>query len=133
MYCFHDIINTKSKIHPRKVFIKSHNRKLSYSNFVIKANILASYFNNKNLKKGDRVAIMTFNCLEFVETMYATSKLGLIIVPINFRNSIKEFEEVIIQSKCNFLIFQEQFFDICKLSWEKKIIEKKNFRRPICP
>ena len=126
MYCFHDIINTKSKIHPRKVFIKSHNRKLSYSNFVIKANILASYFNNKNLKKGDRVAIMTFNCLEFVETMYATSKLGLIIVPINFRNSIKEFEEVIIQSKCNFLIFQEQFFDICKLAWEKKIIEKKN-------
>ena len=37
------------------------------------------------LAKGDRVAILAYNCVEWVEIYAATAKAGLIAVPINFR------------------------------------------------
>ena len=37
------------------------------------------------LAKGDRVAVLAYNCVEWLEIYAATAKAGLIAVPINFR------------------------------------------------
>src|SRR3974377_778237 len=37
------------------------------------------------LQKGDRVAVLAYNCVEWMEIYAAAAKAGLVAVPINFR------------------------------------------------
>ena len=37
------------------------------------------------LKKGDRVAVLAYNAVEWVEIYIAAAKAGLVAVPLNFR------------------------------------------------
>ena len=46
---------------------------------------LANALLGLGLAKGDRVAILAYNCVEWLEIYAATAKAGLIAVPINFR------------------------------------------------
>ena len=36
------------------------------------------------LSKGDRIAVLAYNCLEWVEIYAGAAKAGLVIVPFNF-------------------------------------------------
>ena len=46
---------------------------------------LANALVGLGLAKGDRVAVLAYNCVEWLEIYAATAKAGLIAVPINFR------------------------------------------------
>ena len=46
---------------------------------------LANALLGLGLVKGDRVAILAYNCVEWMEIYAATAKAGLVMVPINFR------------------------------------------------
>ena len=46
---------------------------------------LANALLGLGLAKGDRVAVLAYNCVEWLEIYAATAKAGLIVVPINFR------------------------------------------------
>ena len=48
---------------------------------------LAGAFARRGVGPGDRVAVMTGNCPEFMETVLAANMLGAIAVPLNFRLS----------------------------------------------
>ena len=50
------------------------------------ANMLLS----RGIKKGDRVAILMFNCLEWLPIYFGILKTGAIAVPFNFRFSADE-------------------------------------------
>src|SRR5208282_731811 len=38
----------------------------------------------KGLKKGDRLALLSHNCWQFAVLSFATARLGVILVPVNF-------------------------------------------------
>ena len=46
---------------------------------------LANALLGLGLSKGDRVAVLAYNCVEWAEIYAATAKAGLVAVPINFR------------------------------------------------
>jgi len=46
---------------------------------------LANALLGLGLAKGDRVAVLAYNCVEWLEIYAATAKAGLIAVPVNFR------------------------------------------------
>ena len=46
---------------------------------------LANALRGLGLAKGDRVAVLAYNCVEWLEIYAATAKAGLIAVPVNFR------------------------------------------------
>ncbi|HEX5847068.1 MAG TPA: AMP-binding protein, partial [Rhodoplanes sp.] len=46
---------------------------------------LANALIGLGLKKGDRVAVLAYNCLEWLEIYAAVAKAGLVVVPVNFR------------------------------------------------
>jgi len=46
---------------------------------------LANALGGLGLEKGDRIAILAYNCLEWMEIYAAVAKAGLVMVPINFR------------------------------------------------
>jgi acyl-CoA synthetase (AMP-forming)/AMP-acid ligase II len=63
------------------------------------------------LRKGDRVAVMLYNCTEFVEVDCAFAKTGLVVVPINWRYVDKEIEFVVDNSDAKAFVVGEDFVD----------------------
>jgi len=47
---------------------------------------------------GDRVALLTTNCIEFCEVVLACFKLGAIVVPLNYRLVPRELQEILQRS-----------------------------------
>src|SRR5262249_43218138 len=58
-------------------------------------------------KAGDRVAIMMTNRPEFLETMFAASAIGAIVVPVNFRLAPDEIAYILTDSGASLLVVEE--------------------------
>ncbi|KAL2010263.1 hypothetical protein VTN00DRAFT_6070 [Thermoascus crustaceus] len=76
--------NIVGKYGDRNAVISRHqNGRLTYKLLDIKSNILARGLESIGVKKGDRVAVMLGNGLEYATVTYALFKLGAILVPLN--------------------------------------------------
>lgn len=60
------------------------------------------------LAKGDRVAVLAYNCIEWLEIYGATAKAGLIAVPINFRLTAVEARYIVENAEAAALIVQDE-------------------------
>ncbi len=89
--------------HPDKIAVKDviSKRSLSYSEIDSAANALALELKQKyGMAMGDRVAIIAENHLAQVILFAVAQKMGIILVPINFRLASKEIETLLIDSQC---------------------------------
>ena len=48
------------------------------------------------LSKGDRVAILSKNCIEYMEIYYACARVGMIAQPINWRLGLEEMARILV-------------------------------------
>ncbi len=55
----------------------------------------AHYFEDAGIKKGDRVAFMTHNCLQYIYAWLGLAKIGGIINPLNFMLKGQEAEAIV--------------------------------------
>lgn len=75
-----------------------------------RANRLASVLRDQmQIGKGDRVAILTKNRVEFLDALFATGKLGAILVPLNWRLVARELAYVLNDSGARLLINDPEF------------------------
>ena len=125
MLTFDEIVDSFLRINPTKIVVSGENRKLSYRELADNGSLLSSYLINLGLCKGDRVALLAYNCVEYAEIFYATSKSGSIITPINFRLGLLEIIEVLNDSKAKFLFFKI-FFENLQRAIKTKFNQEKN-------
>lgn len=107
-----DILTENSRMLPGKICIKFEGRELSFSELENRVNQLANAFISLDLKKGDRIAILSRNSLPFIEVYWTAATIGLIVVPINFRLISKEVLYLINNSEAKVIIAQEEFVPI---------------------
>ncbi len=101
---------------PNAVAIKDGEtgREYSYADFYRYTNITAHLLKTEyGISKGDRVAVLATNELEYVFLFFALQRLGAILVPINFRLTVREVDHIITDCSPKLLIRQE---DLEKLS-----------------
>ena len=77
---------------PGKIAIIDSNRSISYRELDIRSSQVANYFISKGFKKGDRVAVISGNRMEYPEIVAGLSKAGLIAVLVNPRSVSREVE-----------------------------------------
>ncbi len=58
---------------------------LTYEQFERRTNQLARALLGLGVRRGDRVGVLLLNSVAFMEVVFATAKLGAIVVPINYR------------------------------------------------
>jgi len=123
------ILRVHAKNYPSKVALKDWRWKaLTYPELESRTNRLANGLLRLGLHKGDRVAVMLYNCAEFVEVDCAFAKAGLVVVPINWRYVEKEIEYVVDNSDAKALIVGEDFIDcIDRIRGGFKKIGKGNY------
>ena len=76
-----------------------------------KANRFANALLEMGIKKGDRVAIVSYNCVEFVIYMMALSKIGAWITPFNYALKGREIKTLVNHSEPKMLIVEDDLSD----------------------
>ena len=80
-----DCIATHARVRPHKIGARDSKRSLSYAAWNERASALANGLLGLGLVKGDRVALLAYNAVEWLEIYLALARAGLVAVPINFR------------------------------------------------
>ncbi|MDD4565815.1 MAG: AMP-binding protein [Eubacteriales bacterium] len=86
-------------------------REITWREFDEKANQFADLLLKKGIKKGDHVAILLMNCLEWLPIYFGILKTGAIAVPLNFRYTAEEIKYCLELSEADSLIFGPEFID----------------------
>ncbi|MEQ6248101.1 AMP-binding protein [Sulfitobacter sp. HNIBRBA3233] len=95
MLSFGAMLDGHARVSPDRLGARDLERTLSFAQWNRRARKLANALLALGLEKGDRVAVLSHNRLEWAELYAATSKAGLIIVPINFRLAAAEASYII--------------------------------------
>ncbi len=80
-----EMLTTHARLQPERTGTRDLERSLTFNEWNLRACKLANALLALGLAKGDRIAILAYNRVEWAEIYIAVAKAGLIAVPINFR------------------------------------------------
>jgi len=82
---------------------------MTWREFDQKANRFANFLLERGIRKGDKVAILLMNCLEWLPIYFGILKTGAIVVPMNFRYTADEIQYCLELSESSALVFGPEF------------------------
>ena len=106
-----EILSMAAYLYPEKMGARDLYRSLSFREWNDRCCRLANGLLGLGLKKGDRVGIIAYNCLEWMEIYGAFAKSGLVAVPIMFRLTPGEYQYILEDSECKGLIAGDEFVE----------------------
>ncbi|MDR6123519.1 acyl-CoA synthetase (AMP-forming)/AMP-acid ligase II [Bacillus sp. SLBN-46] len=90
-----------------------NDRRMSFGELDDRVCRLANGFIDRfGLKKGDRIAILAKNCIEYIECYFACARVGLIIQPLNWRLGNKELSRILNDGKPAVIITSKEFEEV---------------------
>ena len=99
----YELVETGHSTHYRK--------EITWAEFDEQANRFANMLLTRGVKKGDKVAILLMNCIDWLPIYFGTLKTGAIVVPLNFRYTADEIEYCVNLSDAETLIFGPEFIE----------------------
>ncbi|MCA9734452.1 MAG: long-chain fatty acid--CoA ligase [Deferribacteres bacterium] len=97
---------------PNKLALREYQRSLEwrYGELNERLDALAHFLKDEwQLKKGDRIAVFSKNNAEYVFLFFACVKLGVILVPFNFRLMPREIDLLLGDAEPNVLLYENEF------------------------
>lgn len=82
---------------------------ITWKDFDKRANRFANLLLSRGIKKGDKVAILLMNCLEWLPIYFGILKAGAIAVPLNYRYTAEEIRYCVDLSDSDVLVFGPEF------------------------
>jgi fatty-acyl-CoA synthase len=90
-----EVVAAQARLRPDKIGARDSRRALSFRQWHARASGLANALHALGLERGDRVAVLAHNCVEWMEIYVALARAGLVAVPINFRLVGPEIEYIV--------------------------------------
>ena len=113
-----------SMIEPEKKALIFEEASFSYHHFSQRIHRLCNALLAMNVEKGDRIALLLYNCNQYLEAYFAISRIGAIAVPLNYRLAPPELEYLLSDSGAETLIFDGEFAQTVE-RLRQKIPEKR--------
>jgi len=109
-----DLFEKEVEKHPDRDFIIYPDRglKFTYKDFDERVNMFAKGLLSMGIKKGDHVGIWARNVPDWLTFMFATAKIGVVIVTVNTSYKAHELEYVIKQSDMKALAIIDGYQDV---------------------
>ena len=82
---------------------------ITWAAFDEQANRFANFLLSRGFKKGDKVAILLMNCLEWLPIYFGILKSGCMAVPLNFRYTADEIKYCLDLADADALVFGPEF------------------------
>ncbi len=104
---FSDAVALAARATPDRVGASDLDRSMTFEAWDRRTSRLANALLGLGAKKGDRIAVLAYNCVEWLEIYAAAARAGLIAVPINFRLVAEEMRYIVDDCGAAFLIVQD--------------------------
>lgn len=88
---------------------ESGRQEITWKEFDRKANRFANLLLSRGIKKGDKVAILLMNCLEWLPIYFGTLRAGALAVPLNYRYTSDEIKYCVKLAEADVLVFGPEF------------------------
>jgi acyl-CoA synthetase (AMP-forming)/AMP-acid ligase II len=98
-----------ARLYPAQTAVVDGNRRLNYAEVHRRIRSLACFLNDHSVSRGDRIAILDDNSLEFFESYYAAAAIGAVACPINTRLSAREVQFILEDSGATWLFTRDRF------------------------
>ena len=102
------MLTVQHRLQPNRIGARDLAREMTFGQWNERACRLANGLVGLGLAKGDRVAVLAYNCVEWLEIFAAGAKAGLVVVPMNFRLIGKEVRFILEDAGAAALIVQDQ-------------------------
>jgi acyl-CoA synthetase (AMP-forming)/AMP-acid ligase II len=122
-----DVLRVNAFKWPNKIGIKDLYKSYTFKQWEERSNRLTNVLTDMGMKKGDRFAVLAYNCVEWMEIYAAAAKGGFICVPLMFRLAPAEMEYNVNHSECKVFIVQggADGADGKEFPWIKTVTEMK--------
>lgn len=101
-----------SSLQPHKKALIFEDRPFTYQELNLRTNQLSNFLLDIGVQKGDRISVLLYNSHQYIEILFALSKIGAILVPLNWRLAGPELEFLIKDSGSRMLIFDTEFEEV---------------------
>jgi acyl-CoA synthetase (AMP-forming)/AMP-acid ligase II len=91
-------------------------RPTTYADMAIGAAALAGGLHERGVGPGDVVGLLSYNCPEFLETMFAANYLGAIAMPLNWRLAAPEVRYILEHSEAKALVCEASLLQLAEQS-----------------
>lgn len=106
---FYEAIENNARLRPRKSALFIDKQQVNNRKLKIRIDTFARFLEFSGIKNGDRVALIVENSEEFVIAIFAITKIGAIVVPVNTFLKHEEFEYILNDCKATMLISSAKF------------------------
>ncbi|HPZ00041.1 MAG TPA: class I adenylate-forming enzyme family protein [Clostridiales bacterium] len=84
-------------------------REMTWKTFDERANMVANLLFTRGIQKGDKVAILLMNSIEWLPIYFGILKSGALAVPLNYRYDAEEIKYCLDKADCSMLVFGPEF------------------------
>lgn len=128
-----DWLDNRARLSPEKdaIIDEKTNQAWTFKEVNTRAKSVASWLLSQGVRKGDRVALLSPNDINYFDLLFACGKMGAILVPLNWRLSQHEISEilqdctpVLIGIHQQFETIYEQLTNVCPNSF---LIRAENY------
>ena len=84
-------------------------REITWKTFDDKANRFANLLLTRGIRRGDKVAILMMNSIEWLPVYFGILKTGALAVPLNYRYTAEEIRYCLNKADCSMLVFGPEF------------------------
>ncbi len=92
-----------------KECLVSSERRTTWGQLEKRVNALAQGLTDMGVRAGDVVAILLYNCPEYIELSFAVNQIGASWLPLNYRLAGPEFQFILNDSEAKVLVTEEEF------------------------
>ena len=107
-----EMLALHARLFPDKIGASDLDRKMTFRLWHSRACRLANAFAGIGLSKGDRVCVLAYNCLEWLEIYAAAALAGIVAVPINFRLTGPEVRYIVENCEARALVVQDELLGL---------------------
>jgi fatty-acyl-CoA synthase len=97
---------------PDKPFTVFEGVTTTYGEMAERAAALAAGLHERGVGRGEVIAILSYNCPEFLETVFAANYLGAIAMPINWRLAAPEVRYILEHSRARVLVCDDALLGV---------------------
>ena len=101
---FYEFLVAQARKRGRKVVLFVDEEKISYSEVLQRVDRLAAFFSQRGIGEDDKVALFLRNSPEFIYAVFAISKIGAIVVPVNTFLKEEELSYILKDSESTALV-----------------------------
>ncbi len=97
-FTVYDIFLRNAAIHGNRVALVGNENRITFSDLLLQVNAVAAGMKRQGIGKGDRIAILSYNCHSYFLILGAAAACGAIVVAINWRLSPEEIRHILTDS-----------------------------------